>query len=272
MSPGPALAVCLSPQRHQNPCFLRSAGGSTLSPLARDQWVELHHGDHIALLPDSLVFRVEHRQGTEARVTEVGVTEVGVTEVGVAEVGVAEVGVTEVGVTEVGVTEVGVTEVGVTEVGVTEVGVTEVGVTGPNGSHKETTVTAREKSSPAASPSPEPPPAPVPEEVREKEREEPATIAANTGRKRALPAWLSAVKVEPRPTEKKAAARKPAVREPVVREQVAAGASKKAPSKPVRKAIKRKADSPLPPPDDSRGRVKGMWSVKMYGVGYMVGV
>ena len=263
MSPGPALAVCLSPQRHQNPCFLRSAGGSTLSPLARDQWVELHHGDHIALLPDSLVFRVEHRQGTEARVTEVGVTEVGVT----------EVGVTEVGVTEVGVTEVGVTEVGVTEMGVTEVGMTEVRVTGPNGSHKETTVTAREKSSPAASPSPEPPPAPVPEEVREKEREEPATIAASTGRKRALPAWLSAVKVEPRPTEKKAAARKPAVREPVVREAVAAGASKKAPSKPVRKAIKRTADSPLPTPDDSRGRVKGMWSVKMYGVGYnMVGV
>ena len=46
-------------QKHHNPCFRRLAGESKYSPLTRDKWVELHHGDHIALLPESLFYRVE---------------------------------------------------------------------------------------------------------------------------------------------------------------------------------------------------------------------
>lgn len=54
-----------SPQKHHNPCFLRGAGETKYSPLVRDKWVELHHGDYISLLPDSLIYRVELRLKNE---------------------------------------------------------------------------------------------------------------------------------------------------------------------------------------------------------------
>ncbi|CAI8004783.1 Aprataxin and PNK-like factor [Geodia barretti] len=45
--------------KHSNPCFLRPEGRSEFTTLVRDEWVELHHGNQISLLPDSLQYSVE---------------------------------------------------------------------------------------------------------------------------------------------------------------------------------------------------------------------
>ena len=61
-------------QKHANPCFHRSAGQDKFSPLRKDEWAELHHGDYISFLPGSVVFRVVwegekegRREGEEGR-------------------------------------------------------------------------------------------------------------------------------------------------------------------------------------------------------------
>ena len=45
-------------QKHKNPCFHKPAGDSKYHVLAKDQWKELCHGDCFSLLPDDLIFRV----------------------------------------------------------------------------------------------------------------------------------------------------------------------------------------------------------------------
>ena len=57
------LFASFSLQKHSNPCFLRPEGGSEFTTLVRDEWVELHHGDQISLVPDSLQYSVELETG-----------------------------------------------------------------------------------------------------------------------------------------------------------------------------------------------------------------
>ena len=57
------LFASFSLQKHSNPCFLRPEGRSEFTTLVRDEWVELHHGDQISLVPDSLQYSVELETG-----------------------------------------------------------------------------------------------------------------------------------------------------------------------------------------------------------------
>ena len=57
-------------QKHSNPCFLRPDGRSEFTALVKDEWVELHHGDQISLLPDSLRYTVELETSQNSQVGE----------------------------------------------------------------------------------------------------------------------------------------------------------------------------------------------------------
>lgn len=54
-------------QKHANPCFHRPAGQEKFSPLRKNEWAELHHGDYISFLPGSVVFRVVWEEDKEEK-------------------------------------------------------------------------------------------------------------------------------------------------------------------------------------------------------------
>lgn len=51
--------ACCDTQTHTNPCFYRAKGLTTYIILPKDQWKDLHDGDHISLLPHGeFTFRI----------------------------------------------------------------------------------------------------------------------------------------------------------------------------------------------------------------------